>query len=208
MTRLRFTSFGIILIVTLMELANLAHAQMPPVPDRAVREEPDLFGMKKLEFVQKPDDELKWLKVQRYLAAWEQYSFTAPRFRNADISVPEMVQAVRAVVDAQWAITESDADRLRLLEQSVQLWKMVEDFQQTGFREGFIPRSEVAQVKVQHLTAQIAVLEFKRKMEGTKQTQTNPSPGESPAPVSASPTLVGHDVCPAICRPVLRRRRS
>lgn len=203
------------MIVSFVGLTGLARAQVDPVPplpqpigESLEGDEPDIFGLKKLKLLQKPQDELEALKVERYLAAWEQLKFLLPRFRERDVYLRDVVAAAQLVIDSQLAITESETDRLSLLEQNAEFWKQIEYYERRTYETGAGTRSEYYQAKVHYLTAQIAVVEFERAMKTKKPVEPNASTSVSPPAVQHfAPAPATCAVCPTDGRRFPRRLR-
>ena len=122
------------------------------------------FGLPKLETLNlKPtDDPLLALKQERYRAAKEHYDLILPRMA-IEPRLDHLTQAIQRVIDAQHDLSGNEAERIKCLEKSVELYRGVENTTILLFENGRIPQSAVPLARYERILAEIRLLEAKQK---------------------------------------------
>lgn len=122
------------------------------------------FGLPKLEPLNlKPtDDPLLALKQERYRAAKEHYDLLLPRLA-IEPRLDHLAQAIQRVIDAQHDLSGNEAERIKCLEKSVELYQGIEKTTNLLFENGRIPQSAVPLARHERVMAEIRLLEAKRR---------------------------------------------
>ncbi len=122
------------------------------------------FGLPKLETLPlKPtDDPLLALKQERYRAAKEHYDLLLPRM-VIELRLDHLSQAIQRVIDAEHDLSGNEAERIKCLEKSVELYRGVEKTTILLFEHGRIPQGAVPLARYERVMAEIRLLEARQK---------------------------------------------
>ena len=114
-------------------------------------------GLTSLAAAGQKNGKVKELQKERLATLKTLSDLTVKDYKSGRVSFDRVHQAMRAVLDAELEMCESDKERVTILEEAVKLAKEYETIAEAQYKTGKVTQSDVLMAKVNRLDTEIAL---------------------------------------------------
>lgn len=133
----------------------------------------ELSKTKKRIKLEKDAPEKQRLLVARYHLALEELQLRCQDFRSNLVTKEKVFEAGRNLLESELEVYSKPAEKARVLEKSIELFRWYEKRLEASLKAGLIPRADLLQLQYRRMSLELALMQLREGMK--KSDQAEPS---------------------------------